>query len=359
MYLTAQRVRAADGNEGINCYLYQHDRKDIPGMSWEHPDIALVADRHPGAILVQRIEQEPGDNEVLSFLDVAVQDSHGLERLRTAMSSIGFDPTRPSAWSEGPLSFRFSFTPPRDPQAEWNELVEHTLLLLHVNPRAKVRDANVPPLEIEAEDVEGVGVVYRLPLRQFRRLNQHRPQNERTSVRVAYEDRQALASLWGGDEYHRQIALGLTGLTEDELAQLGGAVVVDARRQLTPQTVASAEEITGQVLGDWYGPDEQVEQRRGWPTGALLRVENLALDLVYIERAWFPMSEAALHTYQHSAGLLAGEPWRFVVRSSRTVFRVSLGPAISHVEVANEYGADAGARCRKDKLTVQLRLAQE
>lgn len=55
--------------------------------------------------------------------------------------------------------------------------------------------------------------------------------------------------------------------------------------------------------------------RAGWPTGALLRSGELALVLVYIETAWFPLSEAAIDTYLHTTGLAAGETWRFVTRS--------------------------------------------
>ena len=220
--------------------------------------------------------------------------------------------------------------------------------------------ANISPLQIVFDSNEGLGTVYRLDEAGQRRLSQYRPQDRRVRLRVAYEDRQALIALWGGDEYHRQIALALTGLTDGELAQLGGAVIVDASHQLTPQIEAATEELSGQVLGDWFGPGEQGEPRRGWPTGAILRAGELALDLVYLEHAWFPMSEAALYIYQHSSGLLASEPWRFVTRTQpRTVFRVSLGPAISRQQVVDSYGADAGARCRDDQLTVQLRLAQE
>lgn len=364
MYLTAQRVRASDGKEGINSYLFLHGDDEIPGMSWSTPDVALVADHHPGAVVVQRIEQDFGGNEVLSFLDVVARDSFGLglEQLRAALSSTAFDPTREATWSTGPLSFRLfcSTADHRDPATEFQALREHALLLLRARGASAAPAANTPLLEVVFDDNEGLGVVYRLDEDGQRRLRQYRPQGRRARVRVAHEDRQALVALWGNDEYHRQIVLALTGLTEGELAQLGGAVIVDAGHQLTPQIEATTAELAGQVPGDWFGPGEQVEHRRGWPTGAVLRSGELALDLVYIERAWYPMSEVALYTYQHSAGLLAGEPWRFVTRAEpRTIFRVSLVPAISRQQVAENYGQDAGARCRDDRLTVQLRLTQE
>lgn len=331
-------------------------------MSWSVPDVARVAEQHPGALVVQRIEQDLGGNEVLSFLDVVTRDSFGLEQLRVALVSTAFDPTRGTTWSAGPLSFRFfcSGANHRDPATEYQELRDHAVLLLRTKGATALQDANTPPLQIVADDDEGVGVVYRLDEEGRRRLSQFRHQDRYARVRVAYEDRQTLVSLWGADEYPRLIALAITGLTEKELAQLGGAVIVDAGHQLTPQIAAATEDLAGQVLGDWLGPGEQVEHRHGWPTGAILQSADLALDLVYIERAWFPMSEAALYTYRHTAGLLAGEPWRFVARTHpRTIFRVNLGPAISRELVVNRYGAEAGSRCRDDRLTVQLRLVQE
>jgi hypothetical protein len=233
MYLTAQRVRAQDGKDGVNSYLFLHGDEEVPGMSWSTPDVALVADQHPGALVVQRIEQDLGGNEVLSFLDVVARDSVGVEQFRAALSSTAFDPTRGMIWSAGPLSFRFfcSAANHRDPAIEYQELHDHALLLVRTKGATALQDANISPLQIVADDDEGVGVAYRLDEEGRRRLSQFRNQDHYARVRVAYEDRQTLVSLWGADEYHRQIALAVTGLTEGELAQLGGAMIVDPSHQ--------------------------------------------------------------------------------------------------------------------------------
>src|SRR5215470_18097229 len=98
MYLTAQRVRTRSGEEGVNTFLYLHRDALIPGMSWESPNIALIAEQHPGTVVVQRIERESGGNDVLSFLDVGAQDSLGVERLKAAILGTEHDPVRGQTW---------------------------------------------------------------------------------------------------------------------------------------------------------------------------------------------------------------------------------------------------------------------
>ncbi len=362
MYLTAQRVRTRSGEEGINTFLFAHRDRSVPGMSWEAPDVALVAEQHPGAVIVQRLEQEAGGNDVLSYLDVVADDALGLTRLRAALSATSHDPGRGATWSLGPVSFRFLMANanPRDERAELQSLREHALLLLRIRGGGTPSVTGNEPLQIMAEDEAGLGVVYRLDPESERRLRGLRPGYISATVNIAYEDRSLLASLWGSDEYHQQIALALTGLSDHELARLGGVRVTDLHRQLSPEMIARSEELDGQVTGDWFGPEEELEPRTGWPTGALLRSGDLALDLVYIERAWFPLSEAGIHTYRHAAGLAAGETWRLRTRSQPpAVYRVSLGPSITRQQVAAAYGDDAAARARPDHRTVQLRLVQE
>jgi hypothetical protein len=138
---------------------------------------------------------------------------------------------------------------------------------------------------------------------------------------------------------------------------------VDAGSQLQPAIIAAAanaEPFVGQLVGDWVGPGEPFEPTQAWPTGALLRSGDLALDLVFIERAWFPLSEAGIFIHRHSAGLSAGETWRFVSRDEpRLTFRASFGPPLTRDQVIEQYGQQVGARCRDDRRTVQLRLVRE
>jgi len=368
MYLTAQRVRTRTGEEGVNTFLFLHRGEVIPGMSWTAPDVKLIADQHPGRVVVQRREQDSVGNDVLSYLDVVAEDSHGIPLLKAALSATSFEPARGAVWSVGPVSFRFfrANANSRDDATEFQVLRDHALFLL-LTPGAVARSAPEPgPLQIIAADQEGLGVIYHLEQEAQRRLRQLRPEYIPASLRVAYEDRDSIVSLWGEEEFHRQIALALTGLSERDLAKFGGVTVTDLYHQLSPQILARSEALGGQETGDWFGPedwdvrtaDEPIPT--GWPTGALLRAGDLALDLVYIERAWYPLSEAAVPAYLHSAGLKRGETWRFVTRSQpRAVYRVSLGPSIARRQVAAVYGDDAAARAHPDHPTLQLRVVRE
>jgi hypothetical protein len=362
MYLTAQRVRSRNGDEGINSCLFLHGSTPVPGISWEAPDVSLVAEQHPGTVVVQRIELDSGGNDVLSFLDVVAEDALGIDRLRAAISATELDPARGTTWSVGPVSLRFfrSDASARDDLIEFRSLRDHALMLLRGKEANVRRAVDSRPLEILAEDQEELGVIYRLDQNGQQRLRHLQSNYIPANLRVAYEDRHTMVSLWGDHEYHRHVALAITGLTDDELQQLGGATVRDLHHQLSPDVIARTEELDGQTAGDWFGPDEAITHRTGWPTGAVLCSGDLALDLVYIEHAWFPMSEAARSTYLHTAGLLAGRPWRFVTRApAATVYRVGFGPSLTRRQVAATYGADAAERCRPDYPAVQLRLLQE
>lgn len=367
MYLTAQRVRTRTGAEGVNTFLFLHRGERIPGMSWTTPDVKRIADQHPGRVVVQRREQDSVGNAVLSYLDVVAEDSHGIPLLKAALSATRFEPARGPVWSVGPVSFRFfrANANSRDDATEFQVLRDHALLLL-LTPGAMARSAPEPgPLQIIAADQEGLGVIYRLDQEAQQQLRQYQPEYVPASLRIAYEDRDSIVSLWGEEEFHRQIALAL-GLSERALAKFGGVTITDRHHQLSPQILARREALDGQETGDWFGPgewnvhtaDEPIPT--GWPTGALLRAGDLALDLVYIERAWYPLSEAAIPAYLHSAGLKRGETWRFVTRSQpRAVYRVRLGPSITRQQVAAVYGDDAAARTRPDHPTLQLRVIRE
>lgn len=125
--------------------------------------------------------------------------------------------------------------------------------------------------------------------------------------------------------------------------------------------------IEGQLSGWWVWPehDEIRLQPPYRPTAAVLprpgkasSGELLALDLVFLERLWVPMSTAAIYTYAHTEGILnRGETWKFqVFEPERLVFEVSKADAIERTRVAEHYGAAADERARHDHDLVQLRL---
>ncbi|MBC7976329.1 MAG: hypothetical protein H7138_15265 [Myxococcales bacterium] len=359
MYVTAQRVRTRDKKEGVNAFLFLHDANTASSTVL---DVEIIADQHPGKLILQRLEQDYGMNDVLSYLDVVAPATLDPEELRTIIASTSFDPSRARIWSTGSVSFRLFYSNANyhDVTSEYQALQERILLLLPKRGDIELQSKVISPLRIIAEDNEGLGIVYRLDGASQQRVRQHHLPSRDARVRVAYGDRKALVAFWGEGQYHREIALVVTGLSDHDLAQLGGAALHFTGDQPGSDMTADTEELAGQISGDWYGPNEGTESLSGWPTGAILLRDELALDLVYIERAWYPLSDAGLYTYLHSAGLVAGESWRFVTRSSPSVtYRASFGPKLDRHEVARRYGDAAAARCRDDRRTLQLRLVRE
>ena len=80
MYLTAHRVRTADGEEAVQAFLYEHDA--------EHPWPASpseVINKVPGQLVKKHTPIKPGGNVVLSYLDVVSPVELGAAPLDTAL----------------------------------------------------------------------------------------------------------------------------------------------------------------------------------------------------------------------------------------------------------------------------------
>ena len=325
-------------------------------MSWTSPDVDVIAESYPGTLVVQRVEQPSGDNDVLSYLDIAVHDSMGVDRLARLLLGSPPPPSNMFAWTIGPVSIRFVCQLTDDPVSEFRVLLRHTMLLIAPDRVGSARSLEAP-VDIIAQDIPGRGVVYSLHPETRTRLVESDYLNTAATILVTYEDLDALKQIWGNEEYHWQIALALTGLSGDSLRQLGGCKVQHQPQQLLGP-MASSRDIPGQIEGYWIGPGLPLTEPPGWPTGALLRSNDgtRALDLVFVEQAWFPLSEAALYTYQHTTGLQGGERWYFLRKGVPEVFEVSIGPSLTRGEVEHHYGREASARSRPDYKTLQLQL---
>lgn len=366
MYIVAQRVTSPAGQSGINAFLFLHGDQQIPGMSWNAPDIELIADTHPGVLLLQRVENATGDNDVVSYLDIAAPDSIGLKQLAQITLQISAPSSFSATWLSGSIAIRFSSQPPDDPGPEFEELRRHAALMLLQTDNSDLSGPSNKAFDIIAQDMAGVGIIYQLDSESAARLVQRGVPSPNAKLRVAYEDLDELKRIWGDEAYHAQVALVLTGLSQDSLQRAGGYRIrhvpeagVTTDNSLQASRVTVSRDIPGQVNGDWIDPRADLNiKRAGWPTGALLRNGDgeRALDLVFIESAWFPMSETALYTYQHSAALQGGERWCFLTRGTNEAFEIAIGPSLTKQQVAEQYGSEASSRCRSDDKIVQLLL---
>lgn len=108
MYLTAQRVKDARGREGINVYGYSHPAAEAAGIDWQAPNVAMIAERHPGRLMFSLRAVEGTGNSILSYLDVAIADQVPArtvaDLLQAAMTA--WSPGVP-VWLQGPMALRF------------------------------------------------------------------------------------------------------------------------------------------------------------------------------------------------------------------------------------------------------------
>jgi hypothetical protein len=94
MYLTAQRVRAPRGDEGINAFFYTHG-----AVAWSGLPPHGIPDRNPGALVAQTVIVAPPGNRVRSYLDVIAPDETPWTEIRPALISFVSEAQRqPFPW---------------------------------------------------------------------------------------------------------------------------------------------------------------------------------------------------------------------------------------------------------------------
>jgi hypothetical protein len=104
MYATAHRVRR-DGESAINAFLYLHG----PRFKWPH-DVAAIPETQPGTLMRKTIAIPPGQNIVMSFLDVIAPDGTARTQIDEALSFFRRDigeRRNPTTFSWGLITLRF------------------------------------------------------------------------------------------------------------------------------------------------------------------------------------------------------------------------------------------------------------
>ena len=124
MYLTAQRVRAPDGRQGINAYLHWHGKGGHTGPSWRD-----TAGRHlgvPSAIHGPIEQVPPGGNSVRSYLDIFAPDGATPTEVTGALLQLlaNLEPkSLPARGSVGRVQFEFGME--RALAGAWKAEVQH------------------------------------------------------------------------------------------------------------------------------------------------------------------------------------------------------------------------------------------
>ncbi|MFH0902900.1 MAG: hypothetical protein V2A73_19910 [Pseudomonadota bacterium] len=389
MYLATQRVRAPNGQQGTNTFLSLHGHSPVPRMPWDSPDVDIVADAYPGALASQLLEVEPGGNDVFSYLDIAAADGKEATAIAAVLAVIedvvGEPVALPIRHDSNAVSVRFSAAlglAGLDLVAELRRLAVRSLLVL-----GHVRDVRLRrvPSRIFAQLIVRVvmdehGCSYALDDPSARRVRWIRPDlAANVRLRVANANKSDLERVLGG-ELHAELARAITGLSDEQIAALGGISFVDAARghvlweRVAPPSfgtsdiVAASEEVPNQKNGCWYSLASTPPTTLGCSTGAVLprplsrEDDFLCLDLVRMEDAWFPLSEAGLATYTHGQHLAEREGKTGFAMASGSGGGIGLYEAVlaqplrSRDEVMAFYGSEAARRSRPDRPTVQLHL---
>ncbi|MSP61261.1 MAG: hypothetical protein EXR72_13130 [Myxococcales bacterium] len=109
MYVTAHRVGAPMGDEGVNSFLHLHGAQFV----WPD-DPASLPERNPGALEERRTEVPPGGNRVIAYLDVLAPDGTGRAEIDAALADLGaaLDGKANPTWCEhGKVTIRFGVEP--------------------------------------------------------------------------------------------------------------------------------------------------------------------------------------------------------------------------------------------------------
>ncbi|HET7500598.1 MAG TPA: hypothetical protein VFK02_06325 [Kofleriaceae bacterium] len=371
MYLTAHHVRAGDGSAGINAYLSRHSPADQHRIDWNHLDIARIVDEIGGETVMQSIELRPGGNAVLSYLDVVAPEGTDpgfiADSLRMFEHYVKAD-NFPAIMTAPRIGLRFGVIIGRQrlAVAEFRRLRSHVLLLLGIPSQSKVRQRALSasrPIRIVVTRDEG-GEVYELTTESAERVVAARPEFIPASVRLLGENKGDFSG--AAEHLYSIVVTSVTGLSNAQIGQLGGVEVVQGDRVLWRQLPVG--DIPGQLLGVWFREHEPIPSLDDVPTGGiLLRRDSrpdgrvlYTLDLVHVQDVWLPLSEAGVHTYQHSAGMLSGERWSFAMKPAESptpvIFDAKLAEFLSPTAVAALYGPSAAERARPDYKTVQLEL---
>lgn len=87
MYIASQRVRSAAGLNGINTFYHEHNGVDGGDLDWEHVNLDRLLENPPGKPVSESIEVTPGQNHVLSYLDVICPDATPISDVLAAIKA--------------------------------------------------------------------------------------------------------------------------------------------------------------------------------------------------------------------------------------------------------------------------------
>jgi hypothetical protein len=231
MYLTAQRVQTRDKKrEGINVFIFCHNSQTSQ-IDWNEPDIALIADKCPGTLMLELIAIPPAMNDVTSYLDIVAPEESSSAVIAKAIQdgAARYPGTQivPSIWAADSIHLRFQANPLFHPDltSEFRRLKDRLLSMLGSGlaigqQRAKITTAPNPLRVITKQDDRGIR--FFLDDNSRRVLRHARPELQiPVSLGITHENSEALQTMYGSAQYPA-FAIALTGLNLDQLKEFAG-----------------------------------------------------------------------------------------------------------------------------------------
>lgn len=228
MYLTAHRVEARDGRTGINAFLYLHGEHELPASVWDSPDVVFIAEKAPGNPVRSVTDIPPGNNSVVSYLDIVARNGTSHDVLQSALLSIrsllARDPSR-SIWTGQPVGVRFSLNRGLvgGEDEEFSYLMNAALNVFGAG-QDMVLSSDAPLTMILTTEADKAVFTFDQESTQ-RVVRQHeRPYTPPTRLTIKHEDRLAFENIYG--DLIQYVVIGMTDLTPDKIAGLGGVRIV-------------------------------------------------------------------------------------------------------------------------------------
>jgi hypothetical protein len=148
MYVTAQFVRNARGQHGVNVFAFVHGKTPLPTTARGEPDVAQVAEFEPGRCVDEHVELTPGGNVVEAYLDVVAPDRFSKARVHEAIDRLQEEIRHPQGpWTvvDRRVGVRFYATPGSDqPQTVGDALARLRERALAVIDRWESLEKNPP-----------------------------------------------------------------------------------------------------------------------------------------------------------------------------------------------------------------------
>ena len=250
MFLTAHRVRrvAPMHQEGINVILRRHGTAMIPRDAMGYIDLHLVAGQQPGDMYGSDFEVAPGGNSVLSFLDVALDDVScqdlslvvgALQRFEHDLLESDSSPRPVSMIIGHDVAVHFSNynRGVNTDLDEFRALRDRLLSVVH-SGGARTQNNGTPLTVSVIVNNNGQVQMQLEPKAKQRLLSIHHGRFAPVGFLIDHSDWHDLITMHGREELINVVIVGLTGLSPEEVAALGGIDFIES----------------GQTVLQWHRP---------------------------------------------------------------------------------------------------------